>query len=85
MRETPPHASASASRAVASDYLNAREVAAHLGVPKSSVYDILRRGLVHYRVGRRVRIHRADLESFLAKSRVELPSGTPRYGRYPPA
>lgn len=55
-----------------SAFLTVRQVADALQLAPKSVYRLLRRGLTFYRLGRAVRIARADLDAYLAGQRAGL-------------
>jgi excisionase family DNA binding protein len=68
------------------DFLTVTEVAMHLGVAKTAIYGWLARGdIAYHRVGRLVRIRRADVDAYLERNRVEHRPTTRAYGRYPQA
>jgi excisionase family DNA binding protein len=53
-------------------FLKVHEIARRLGVGKTALYSWLSRGDIAYnRVGRAIRIQEADVETFLARTRVE--------------
>lgn len=61
-----------------SDLLFKEEVAALMRTTPSHVENLVERGeLPHYRIGRFVRLHRGDVEQYLADARIERNS-TPR-------
>ena len=56
--------------------LDATEVASIFGVPKSTIYEHARTGLLpSVRLGRRVRFREADLEAFITSGGTDLPGG----------
>lgn len=58
-------------RLLAEPLMDAADVAALLGVPRSSVYEYARSGVLpHLRIGRHLKFVRADLERALARRRI---------------
>ena len=51
---------------MSSSSLNVMEVAEILNITKNTVYEMIKRGeLPSYKVGRKIRIDRADIESYI--------------------
>ena len=53
--------------------LDARQASALLGIPRSSIYDYAKRGVLpHVKIGRHLKFIRSDLERALVERRVGI-------------
>ena len=56
---------------MSSSSLNAMEVAQILNITKNTVYEMIKRGeLPAYKVGRKIRIDRADIDAYINNQKI---------------
>ncbi len=52
------------------EWLSASELAEHLGLGMTRTYELLRAEIPSYRIGRVIRIHKNDIETWLEANKV---------------
>ena len=56
-------------------YLSKKDLAAYLGISKGTVERLMKRGLPHVKLERRVLFKREDVDDFMEKKTVRLKPG----------